>query len=206
MYEIDNLETTNSRLFGGAIFLLLGFLALETISWAWAGLFVGGLIAWFIAFRKDSFKVSTFPRRLWLIPLGVIAYLVLGILIGLISRLLGFEWASNPASGKLGSIIFMIPFMLMGEELLGIGILEGAKSKGFSFLTSSLLSALIFGLMHTFSYWDGSIVSTIAHVLLLQGVARLIFNYVYLKTGRSIWGSWVTHVLVDLIALSFASR
>lgn len=60
--------------------------------------------------------------------------------------------------------------------------------------------------MHTFSYWDGSIVSTIAHVLLLQGVARLIFNYVYLKTGRSIWGSWFTHVLVDLIALSFTSR
>ena len=206
MEELDNLETTNIRLFYGALFLILGFISLITISWAWSGLFIGGLLAWYFAFGKESFKVCKFPKKIWLIPLGLVIYFVSSIIIGLIAGGLGFHWAANPASGHLGSIIFMIPFMLMGEELLGIGILEGARSRGLSMISSTLLSALIFGLMHIFSYWDGSFLSTIAHVLLLQGVARLIFNYVYLKTGRSIWGSWLTHVLVDLIALSFTSR
>lgn len=206
MKEFDNLETTNNRLFYGAIFLVLGFISLTTISWAWSGLFIGGLLAWYISFGKDSFKVCKLPKKIWVIPLGVIAYFVLGIVIGLIAKLLGFHWAANPASGHLGSIIFMIPFMLMGEELLGIGILEGARSRGASMISSTLLSALIFGLMHIFSYWDGSLISTVLHVLLLQGVARLIFNYIYLRTGRSIWGSWIAHCLVDIIALSFVIR
>ncbi|MBR3320349.1 MAG: CPBP family intramembrane metalloprotease, partial [Exiguobacterium sp.] len=90
------------------------------------------------------------------------------------------------------------------EELLGIGILEGAKSKGLSTLLSSLLSAVVFALLHVPAYWDGSLFSTLLHVLLLQGFARLLLNYVYLKTGRSIWGSWVTHLIIDLIALSVA--
>lgn len=53
-------------------------------------------------------------------------------------------------------------------------------------------------------YWDGSLFSTLLHVLLLQGVARIIFNFIYLKTGNSIWGSWVAHMLVDIIALFVA--
>ncbi len=68
--------------------------------------------------------------------------------------------------------------------------------------TSTLLSAVVFGLIHIPSYWDGSLVSTLLHVLLLQGVARLIFNYVYIKTGRSIFGSWISHMIVDFVVLS----
>ncbi|MEC6748978.1 CPBP family glutamic-type intramembrane protease [Marinilactibacillus sp. XAAS-LB27] len=90
-----------------------------------------------------------------------------------------------------------MPFALMGEELLGIGVLEVARSKGWSFVNASLLSALIFGLLHVIAYWNGDIISTVLHVLLLQAVARLIFNFIYLKTGRSIIGSWTIHLLVD---------
>lgn len=159
-------------------------------------------LAWLIAFQTDSKIAFSRPRKLWLIPVGAIVYLVTATLTGLLAKGIGFDWAANPGAGHLNQLIFMLPFMLMGEELLGIGILEGLRSKGLSFLLSSLISALIFGLMHVFSYWDGSFFSTVAHVLLLQGVARLIFNYVYLKMGRSIWGSWLTHLLVDLIALA----
>lgn len=95
--------------------------------------------------------------------------------------------------------------MMMGEELLGIGILEAARSKGMSLIKSTLLSTIIFGLLHIFVYWDGSIISTVAHVLLLQGVSRLIFNYIYLKTDLIIWGSWATYIIVDIIALSVGS-
>lgn len=200
--ETQTMRTTNAGLIIGFILLMAGFWALLTFDWAWWGLFLGGVLAWIITFKQDSRQALSTPRKLWIAPLGVILYFVTSIGIGFLANLIGFDWAANPASGQLAQIIFMLPFMLMGEELLGIGILEGARSKGLSLWTSSLLSAVIFGLMHIPAYWDGSLVSTILHVLLLQGVARLIFNYVYIKTGRSIWGSWITHVIVDIIALS----
>ncbi|MDA5561760.1 hypothetical protein PJK55_13550 [Exiguobacterium sp. MMG028] len=196
------MRTTTRGLLIGALLLAIGFLALTTLEWAWWAVFVGGVFAWAIAFKQDGKQVLSFPHKLWIAPVGVLIYFITSMGIGLIMGMLGFEWVSNPAAGHLGQIIWMLPFMLMGEELLGIGVLEGARSKGLSILTSSLLSALIFGLLHIPSYWDGSLISTVLHVLLLQGVARLIFNYIYIKTGRSIWGSWFTHMIVDLIALA----
>lgn len=200
------MHTTNGRLMIGAILLIAGFMALTTLAGFWFALFLAGMVAWAITFGKETRQVFTAPRKLWLIPTGVIVYFIISILVGIVIRFTPFEWAASPFSGQLGQIIWMLPFMLMGEELVGIGVLEVARSKGLSIVSSSLLSALIFGLMHVSTYWDGSIVSTLLHVLLLQSVARLIFNYVYLKTGRSIWASWMTHLLVDLIALSFAAE
>lgn len=199
---MKTMRTTTSGLLMGSTLLLVGFLALMMVDWAWWGLFVGGLVAWILAFKDDGKLALSFPRKLWIAPIGVIIYFVSSMVIGLVMSVIGFEWVSNPAAGHLGQIIWMLPFMLMGEEFLGIGILEGARSKGLSMLTSSLLSAVIFGLLHIPAYWDGSLISTVLHVLLLQGVARLIFNYIYIKTGRSIWGSWVTHMIVDVIALA----
>jgi len=200
---MKTMRTTNGGLVIGALLLLVGFLGLTQWEWAWSALFIGGLAAWAVAFKKDSLQVLTFPKKVWMIPLGVLLYFVTSMLIGLIASAAGMEWVANPAAGHLGQIALMVPFMLMGEELLGIGVLEGARSKGLSMWMSTLLSALVFGLMHIPSYWDGSFVSTLLHVLLLQGVARLIFNYIYIKTGRSIFGSWIAHMIVDFIALSF---
>ncbi|MEI5993435.1 type II CAAX prenyl endopeptidase Rce1 family protein [Candidatus Enterococcus mansonii] len=204
MKTTDTMQSSTAGLIMGALLMLVGFWGLLSFSWLWWGLFAGGVLAWALAFGKNSLAAFRVPRKLWTIPIAVISYFVVGILIGLLSNFLGFHWAANPANGHLNAIIFMLPFMLMGEELLGIGILEGAQSKGLSLSTSTLLSALIFGLLHIPAYWDGSWFSTLAHVLLLQGVARLILNIVYLKTGKSIWGSWIAHVLIDLIALSVA--
>ncbi|WP_375164123.1 CPBP family glutamic-type intramembrane protease [Lactococcus cremoris] len=41
---------------------------------------------------------------------------------------------------------------------------------------------------------------TIIQILLVQGVARLIFNYAYLKTS-SIWTSYAVHLVFDLVFL-----
>lgn len=201
MENIKNFKIESWRLVVGAAALVGGFWLLSTFAWAWWALFIGGLIAWIVMFQGNTREAFSLPKRLWIIPLGIIAYLLYGIAAGTIATKLGLNWSANPASGHLVLLIFKIPFMLMGEELLGIGILEAARNKGASLTTSTLLSALLFGLMHIFVYWDGSWFSTILHVLLLQGVARLIFNYVYLVMGKSIWGSWLTHVGVDLIAL-----
>ncbi len=202
MNTLENISISKRNIVIGGFFLVTGFCLLSVFTWAWWGLFLGGIISWLLVFRGDSLSAFSLPKKIWAIPLGVIIYFLLGTVIGLLSKQLGFSWSANPASGHLASLFLKIPFMLMGEELLGIGILETAKNKGVSLFYSTLLSALIFGLMHVFVYWDGSVFSTLLHVLLLQGVARLIFNYIYLITGKSVWGSWATHVLVDIIALS----
>lgn len=107
---------------------------------------------------------------------------------------------ANPAFGDF-SLIFFIPFMLMGEELFSIGILETLRTKwGISTLVSTLITGAIFGLIHFNSYYGGDILRTIVQILMVQGVARLILNYAYLKT-RSIWTSYAVHLIFDLIIL-----
>lgn len=201
MEDVKNFKIEGWRLGVGAVALAGGFWLLSTFSWAWWALFIGGLIAWAVVFQGHAREAFSMPKKLWVIPIGIVVYLLFGLVVGNLAVKFGLNWSANPAAGHLGLLIFKIPFMLMGEELLGIGILEAARNKGASLTTSTLLSALIFGLMHVFVYWDGSWFSTLLHVLLLQGVARLIFNYVYLLMGKSIWGSWLTHVGVDLLAL-----
>lgn len=205
---MDNIthRPNGRQLVGGALVLSCGFVALIAYSWAWWALCVAGFFAWMIVFREDGRQAFKFPRKIWLIFIGVVAYFAISICLLKLSKLVGLEWADNPVTGQLRSFIFKLPIMMMGEEFLGIGILEASESKGFSLVSSTLLSAVVFGLLHMFVYWDGSVFSTIAHVLLLQGVSRLIFNYIYIQTGRSIWGSWATHMLVDIIALYVGSQ
>lgn len=203
--NFNRMETTTTGLMIGFACLAIGFGVLMTVDWGSLALLVGGIAAWAIAFGRQSKLAFGRPHKLWLVIAAVAAYFVIGLVIDSLATLSGLHWASNPAVGHLGSLFIILPFMLMGEELLGIGILEGARSKGLSMVASSLLSALIFALMHVPTYWDHSLFSTLLHVFLLQGAARLIFNYVYLKTGRSIWGSWITHVVVDYSALLLAT-
>lgn len=198
---MQNLKTNNLRIILGFIILIIGFYLLISFSWAWWGLFASSILAWKVTFGPDSKIIIKKPEKIWIIPLGVICYFIISMLMGLIAMAFGFKWVGSPATGHLFSLAVKIPFMLMGEELLGIGVLEACKSKGLSIRISSLISALIFGLLHLSVYWDGSLFSSVLHVLLLQGIARLIFNHVYERMGRSIWGSWITHCIVDFLAL-----
>lgn len=98
-------------------------------------------------------------------------------------------------------LLFFVPFMLMGEELFSIGILETLRTKwGLSTLASTLLTAVIFGLIHFNTYNGGNVVRTLVHILVVQGVGRLVLNYAYLKT-RSIWASYAVHLIFDLFFL-----
>lgn len=202
MNSLESIPISFQRLMLGSLSLMSGFWFLTVFSWAWWALLIGGGLAWLVVFQQTTWSAFRRPHRLWTIPLGAIGYLLVSLAVGLLAKQLGFNWSANPESGHLAILIFKLPLMLMGEELLGIGILEVARNQGRSLLASTLISALIFGLMHAVVYWDGDIISTFIHVIVLQGMARLIFNGIYLATGKSLWGSWSCHLLVDLVALS----
>lgn len=196
-------RTSGGRLFAAAILMVIGYCSLMLFEWAWWGMLASGILAWLIAFNPSGKAAFGRPRHLWLIPLGVILYFGVSVLVGTWASAVGLKWAGNPTSSQpMGPVLLQLPFMLMGEELLGIGVLEGARAQGWSWLPSTLLSGVIFGMMHFLDYWDGSVFSTVLHVLLLQGVARLILNRIYLHGGQSIWSSWIAHVLIDLVAFT----
>ena len=62
-------------------------------------------------------------------------------------------------------------------------------SSKFSIPVASFLSAIIFGFIHYSTYDNGNILHTVAHILLIQGVARLLFNQAAIKSNSIITSS-----------------
>lgn len=127
--------------------------------------------------------------------------LVVSMTVSLILQyLLKWDLRSNPVNEGFQPILFfIIPIMLLGEELFSIYFLAIFSSK-YSVPVSSVLSAIIFGLIHYSTYNNGNILHTLVHILLIQGVARLIFNQAAIKSN-SITTSWIVHVLFDFSAI-----
>ncbi|MFW3388269.1 UNVERIFIED_CONTAM: CPBP family intramembrane glutamic endopeptidase, partial [Kocuria sp. CPCC 205274] len=87
------------------------------------------------------------------------------------------------------------------EELFSISIFETFKQfTNYGSFISSIITAIVFGLVHFPTYYGGNVLRTIVQILLIQGFARLFFNWVYAKT-KSIWMSWAVHLTFDLIFL-----
>ncbi|MFP7371325.1 CPBP family intramembrane glutamic endopeptidase [Lactococcus lactis] len=151
---------------------------------------------WLLWFR---FPQGKFIKIVFLaLVLNILWSTMGGIIIQLIFGMSGHH--ANSAVGDFGLLLF-IPLMLVGEELFSITILETFRKWGWSFWLASLCSAIIFGIIHFQTYYGGNILRTVLQILLIQGGARLIFNYVYQKT-RSVWASWTVHLLFDLIPLT----
>ncbi|WP_261805992.1 CPBP family glutamic-type intramembrane protease [Lapidilactobacillus luobeiensis] len=168
--------------------------------------FVSGLLGYWLIFGTAEFEgLFKKPQRGWLkwslLMLLINALWSLGA--GAILQLLGLTLHANPVVDTFGVMLPFIPFMLMGEELLSLALLNGAR-KFIPTLAASIFSAVIFGLIHFNTYWNGDLSTTLLHILLIQGVARIFLNIAYLKAD-SIWGSWSTHLAFDLFTLGFAA-
>lgn len=126
---------------------------------------------------------------------------VVSIGIALILKyLFGWNLSSNPINNEVTPWLFLIlPMSLLGEELFSIYYLS-VFSSTFKLPIASLLSALIFGAAHYYAYNNGNIVQTLAHIILIQGTARIFLNQAAIKSN-SIWTSWIIHVLFDFSAI-----
>ncbi|HCM87424.1 MULTISPECIES: CPBP family intramembrane glutamic endopeptidase [Enterococcus] len=187
---------------GIATAILIAGLAILLFGPGYLGFFsvaATSLIALLIVYPKKSVQ-AIFGKPLHPVKI-IIGYFLLNWLVSIVVSLLlnyglGWHLQGNPINDNPNwLLLFTIPIMLMGEELLSIYFLSIFSSK-FSLPIASLLSALIFGLIHYSTYNDGNVLHTLAHILLIQGVARLIFNRAAIKTN-SIWTSWIIHVLFD---------
>ncbi len=117
-----------------------------------------------------------------------------------LQQILKWDLTGNPINEAFSPLLFIIlPIMILGEELFSVYFLAIFSSK-FSIPVASFLSAIIFGFIHYSTYDNGNILHTVAHILLIQGVARLLFNQAAIKSN-SIITSWAVHVIFDFTSI-----
>lgn len=187
----------------GFFLLMLGFLNLSfgilpipflpVVS-----LLLTGLLAFYLNYGaaglKALFGKPRKPIRTFLIfyPLQMVAGFVLSILVTL---LLHGHAGSNPAASDTPWLA--LPFMLMGEELFSLFILVIVVSLTQKKWLGMCLSALLFALIHIFTYYNGSIAGVLIHVTLIMGISRLILNGAAIKSN-GILISFLVHYAYDV--------
>lgn len=206
MDKIFNKSFKASNAILGTFILAIGFLNLS-LGWipilAPYSLVITGLIAFIITFGTESIKMLfNRPKKLIktffiFLPLAVMASFFSAIVLQVVLKL---DLAANPAANNVPWL--ELPFMLLGEELISFFVFAIVasllKNHNKKLLIATISSAMVFALLHVPTYWNGSILLSVLHVLCLQGVARLIFNSAAVKSN-SIIAPWVIHVLFDSI-------
>lgn len=115
----------------------------------------------------------------------------------LLTTVFGLQLAGDPTANLgLNPLLFLLtPISIMVEELISIYFLSIFTSK-FSVTISSILCAIIFGLLHYPVYFNGNLITTLVHIIFVQGSSRIILNQAAIKSN-SLWTSWIVHVLFD---------
>lgn len=186
----------------GLIGLLYGPAIVSIFSLA-----VTSLISFRYVYGKNSLK-ELFSKPVAPFK-NIFIYFFLNIVVSFaatifLQNILKWDLSGNSAiEASQLSLLLILPFMILGEELFSIYFLSIFSSK-FNVPIASLLSAVIFGLIHYSTYNNGNILHTLVHILLIQGVARLFFNQAAIKSN-SIITSWTIHLLFDIVAILIAS-
>lgn len=206
--EVKIKEITKALIGFGLLYI--GFYLMGTVN-LHIGLFqeltllIFSLLAAVLIFKKSMLEWFRKPegKYLKLIVLCFFANVIWSFFGGILVQLI-FGLAGNHGNAAIGNLALLpfVPFMLMGEEIFSITLLETFRKKfGWGTGVSSLLTAFIFGMIHFQTYFGGDVLRTIVQILLVQGAARLIFNFAYLKT-KSIWTSWTVHLIFDMVMLT----
>nr|WP_275901149.1 CPBP family intramembrane glutamic endopeptidase [Bacillus mycoides] len=174
---------------GGNIPHLLGMI-LEA-SW---NLVLCGIIGYYFLeeISLEQFKHFKFKTLLWGLPLVVIVGVGSGAIFNYI-----FEPATKNSVAEVISIsmiLFRVPFMLMGEELLCTNTIIALQKLGLKFGTASIICSVLFALWHIPAYGFVPM-----QLLIIIIPIRLALNYVW-KKSNSVWVSWICHYIYDSLA------
>ena len=165
------------------------------------------IISLFVTFGKqgilDIFSKPIKPFKniaIWYI-ISLVSSLISASILKLV---LNLQLHDNPGATHLVQTLISLPFVLLFEEIISIFILlvianfifKKSKNLLLSQTTGVIISSICFGLLHYSTYFNGSVVNTLIHILLIQGIARIFFNLSALKSN-SIVVPWIVHVIFD---------
>ncbi|EOH73882.1 CPBP family intramembrane glutamic endopeptidase [Enterococcus malodoratus] len=206
-----------NSLFHKQIDLKKGFFATLIVILGYIGQLYGSLFINTVSLVVTTligFSIVYTPKELLLLfskplhPLkNTIKYFLLSWIISMaigvaLTVIFGLNLKANPIDtiNVKPLLLLVLPISLMGEELFCIYFLSIFTSK-FGLFISNVFSALIFGLAHYSTYYNGSVVITLIHIILIQGVTRLLLSQAAIKSN-SIWTSWIIHVLFDFSTIA----
>ncbi|MFV0560188.1 MAG: CPBP family intramembrane glutamic endopeptidase [Enterococcus sp.] len=140
----------------------------------------------------EQFKHFKLSVLLW----GIVLTFAVGILFGQIYQHLAGSVTENTihSSISISMILFRIPFMLLGEELISTNILIAVQKKGFSFPVATIVCGILFAFWHIPAYGFVPL-----QLILTLMPTRLALNYIWRKSN-SVWVSWICHYLFDCFA------
>lgn len=202
-----------NNLFHKQVSLTKGLFASLIVFVGYFGLFYGPPIIGLVSLSVSSligiaivFGSKTIPS-LFSKPIqpvkNTLKYLVLSAVVSMsmgtiLTVVFGFQLKANPINAPhVSPLLFVIvPITVMGEELFSMYFLSLFSSK-FSLPVANILSAIIFGLIHYSTYYNGNMFTTLLHIVLIQGTTRLLLNQAAIKSN-SIWISWIVHAVFDL--------
>ncbi|MBC6315747.1 CPBP family intramembrane glutamic endopeptidase [Listeria grandensis] len=183
----------------GSLYQALPHFISSTVALESLGTYFNALIMFIVLFLLlkseflDWFKHFSFK---WLI-IGIPFLLIVGTLASSIWSLIAGGTTENSVNSVLSweYVIKNVPFMLLGEELLSIGVLYAAwKKLGWQFWQASLLCAILFAVWHLSSY-DYNLLQCLVTII----PSRLVLNYLF-KKSNSIWVTWIVHITFDVIS------
>lgn len=174
---------------------------------------ITGFAAYWTVFGSEGVK-NLFQKPQRFIRYGIVAVIYAQLYgfasamgVGVLSQLLNETTKANAAAeNPWWFFITIMPIALIGEEIFSITILDSLKKIGVKPLLASVVSAVVFGMIHYFTYLGSSSLLTIIQILAVQGGLRLIFNHSYQKSRSndvlqgSITTSWTLHFLYDLLS------
>ncbi|KGL46187.1 CPBP family intramembrane metalloprotease [Listeria sp. SHR_NRA_18] len=131
----------------------------------------------------------------WIL-IGIPFLFIVGTLAGSLWSAVAGGMTSNDINSVLSWEYVMrnVPFMLLGEELLSIGILYAAwKKLNWKFWQATMLCSILFALWHLPAY-DYNALQCLVTII----PSRLVLNYLFKKTN-SIWVTWIVHIAFDVI-------
>lgn len=139
---------------------------------------------------------------IWFVISFVIAF-ISGLLL---TKVLKIPLAANPGHKNVWKTIQILPLQLFFEEGISFFILivcanllfKVTKNWKVATIIGSIISAIVFGLLHYSTYYYVSPFDTIMHILLVQGVARIGFNEGGLRSN-SMWIPYLIHVTYDFV-------
>jgi membrane protease YdiL (CAAX protease family) len=130
--------------------------------------------------------------------LGLLAYALVGVPLGLVIGFLKFEPHVPDGGELLTGILAGYLLVALIEEILFRGIIQNLLSKRLRRPWVGLgLSALIFGMAHLNNSTPGFPVPNWGYVLMAT-LAGLAYGWVWMRTGK-VTASAITHMLVNLV-------
>lgn len=212
MNKLYDTPVSSLRVIFGLVLIFCGFLNLSfgfLPFLAPYSLLLASLIAFLVTYSlKGTAHLFSKPENpfrnffLFLLAAFILSF-VTSFLLVLILKL---DLKANDLSGNIPWL--QLPFMLLGEELFSFYVLiislNFLQKNPQRMIIATLLSAFVFAIFHMLTYWNGSFLLTLIHVLLLQGCARILFNAAGVRSN-SLYVPWIIHIVFDLITLGAIS-